>query len=204
MYQFLYFSVYIRLLMETSQFLMMSSLYQIYSWSFLNYRYSISFALSVIWILFILFLIVVSFIQWRRFFNGYDKNKHYYFKEFLSSIKERPWARIYTTWMMVRRLLLVSLLIFGSSLQSIILVSMMILIQLIYLIIVLILRPFDDFINNLITILNEIYYLVLICMLVYFNNPDRWTDTIATIYMYLIMSNSAIIILILVGNFNIS
>ena len=199
-YQLFALSIYIRLWMETNQFLMMSSLYQIYSWSFINYRHFISFALSLFWIVFVIFLIIVSMIQWRRLMNGYSENKHHYFKEFLSSIKDKPWTRIYTSWMMTRRLLLVSLLILGSSLKSIYIVSTMTVLQIIYLTIVLILRPFKEFKNNLINSLNEVYYLVLILMLVYFNIPERWTDTIATIYMYLVMSNSATIILILTGN----
>ena len=125
----------------------------------------------------------------------------YYLKEFLSALKNRPWARIYSSWAMIRRLLLVSVLVLGRALNIIYLVSSMIVIQIVYLWIITVLRPFQEFKNNLIAIINEVYYFVLIILLIHFNSSEKWNDVAATAYMYLIMSNSLTIILILAGKF---
>ena len=203
LYQLFVFSIFIRLFMETSQFMMISSIYQIYSWNLSDFKHLLSFVLSIIWVIIIITIITLSFWNWRKRMESYDENNHYYLKEFLSSIKDHPWARIYSTLLMTRRLLLVSLLILGNSLLSIYLVSTMIWIQVVYLSLMLILRPFKEFKDNLIIVLNDVYYLVLISILAYFNDPERWNDTIATMYMYLIMSNSSLIIFILTGKSNI-
>ena len=203
LYQLFVFSIFIRLFMETSQFMMISSIYQIYSWNLSDFKHLLSFVLSIIWVIIITMIIILSFWNWRKRMERYDENNHYYLKEFLSSIKDHPWARIYSTLLMTRRLLLVYLLILGNGLLSIYLVSAMIWIQVVYLSLMLILRPFKEFKDNLIIVLNDVYYLVLISILAYFNDPERWNDTIATMYMYLIMSNSSLIIFILTGKSNI-
>ena len=53
--------------------------------------------------------------------------------------------------------------------------------------------------NNIIEIANEWYYLVLVSLLSYFNSPDRWSEIIESVYLYIIIANSLTIISVIIS-----
>ena len=70
----------------------------------------------------------------------------------------------------------------------------------IYLIIIGVKRPFKKVTDNIIEIMNEVFFLVLLSLLVFFNLEDRWNSTAKNIYLNIIISNSCVILLLMLGN----
>jgi len=55
-------------------------------------------------------------------------------------------------------------------------------------------------IDNLIDIMNEIYFLVLLILLVVYLQKDQWDSTAKYLYLYIIISNSCVILVLMLGN----
>ena len=200
LYQLFFISIYIRLIMETSQFIVICAVNDIYSSQTSDFKLLFSFITSIFFLLLALFLILVGFIEWWRFKNGFDDNHHIYFKEYFNGIRNNSVVRIYTALVLTRRLLIVTFLITWSSLSSIYLMQIVAIIQFIYLLGIIVLRPFQEIRNNWIEIVNEVYFFVMVIYISNYSTSDRWTDTAVDIFLYLILTNSLIIIVILLSN----
>ena len=100
---------------------------------------------------------------------------------------------------LIRRTLLIVWLLAMKDFDPVVLSSGMLFIQVIYYVHILIARPFDRKENNLVEIVNETIYLVMITIIVAFDKSSEWSDTIKTVYGGIIMGNSAIITVIMIG-----
>lgn len=67
--------------------------------------------------------------------------------------------------------------------------------------IIIFLRPFKLAKDNLLEIVNEVFFSSMIFMLCIYNDRSKWSNTSETAYLMLIMSNSGIIMLILFMSF---
>ena len=70
-------------------------------------------------------------------------------------------------------------------------------IQMAYFILIIVIRPFEEKTNNIVEIVNELMFTVMISMLVYYNKPSRWNSKIKEVFVLMIMSNSASVTFIL-------
>ncbi len=77
----------------------------------------------------------------------------------------------------------------------------MALILVIYLIPLLCLRPFEEEKNNVVEILNEVVFSVLLGILFYANTGQAWTKLFSSLYTWIMTGNSVILVLILTGNY---
>ena len=125
------------------------------------------------------------------------------FKEFFSDLKDKSWPRLYLTIMMSRRAIFAILLIMGKDLCSICLVIPLILIQALYLTHLIIIRPFKEIGDNLLEIINELFYSLLITLLVHFNSVSRWTKSVESLYLFLIIANSFWSVLLIISKISI-
>ena len=117
-------------------------------------------------------------------------------RQCFSDTKDSCLPRSMTILFFVRRLLLcvvVTLLRFlGFKTKLIIFVS----IQACYTLTVAAIRPFEKAKNLLLELLNEAFYVVLICMLFRFNTESDWTDSITQTYIWIMISNNIIFVII--------
>ena len=198
-YQFFVFSIYVRILIEVNMFVVLTSASEIKEWKITTTSNIISLIIAIIWYLFCVFFIVLSFLFWMKHKNKEINDEYMAFKEFINGIKNKSATKIYSTIFLLRRTLFVSLLIFGNSLSNILLIILMIVFQIAYLVAIIITRPFNETKNNIIEIANEWYYLVLVSLLSYFNSPDRWSEIIESVYLYIIIANSLTIISVIIS-----
>ena len=112
-------------------------------------------------------------------------------------LKESKSARIYTAIMLMRRNSLVLFLIFGQSFSAVFRLMILLKIQMIYMPIIIALKPFKKAADNIIDIVNEIFFLVLLSTLVFYNKKDHWDDSIKQVYLNIIMFNSLIILILI-------
>ena len=70
----------------------------------------------------------------------------------------------------------------------------------VYLPIIIALRPFKKVTDNLIEIMNEVFFMVLLSLLVFLNKSDEWDSATKNVYLNIIISNSCVILLLMLGN----
>ena len=177
-YQLLTFSIYIRLLWEANQFILLSSLSEIKSWKGSSTKNIVSLWIAFICIFSCIGLIVLAFVNWIQKRNIETTESYSPFKEFFSGLKDKSFPRLYLTILLLRRLIFVVLLVIGSSIDSLGLIIPMIWLQIGYLCSMVFVRPYKSTKNNLLEIVNEVYYFILITILSHFNSTSRWIQTV--------------------------
>ena len=118
-FQFFVFSIYVRIFIEVSMFVVLTSTSEIKEWKTTTTSNIISLIIAIIWILFCIAFIFLSFLFWMKYKNKEINDEYMPLKEFFNGIKNRSNARIYSTIFLFRRTLYVSFLIFGNSLSNI-------------------------------------------------------------------------------------
>ena len=200
-YQLFTFTIYLRFILEANQFMMLSSFSEIKSWSTSDDSKIISlwiaFILSFLWI----GLVVLTFLYWIKNRNLENTNRFMSFKAFFSGLKDESRPRLYSTVLLARRAFLVIFLVMGSSLNSILIIAPMIVIQFTYLSLFVVVRPYKATKDNILEITNELFYFVLIALLSHFNSESKWTNIIESWYLFLIIGNSLVVISIMISMF---
>lgn len=156
---------------------------------------SIAIALLSLCLVFCIFAVVNLFKGAKQ-----DATEHHKLGEFSSGLKASKLARFYTILLLARRILFVVLLIVFNELDKMVLISIMAFIQAIYFSSIVFIRPFEDKQNNVIEILNEFVFSVLLGMLFHLNTEEAWTGFYSKLYVWIMMGNSVILVLILTGN----
>ena len=199
---FFTFALYIRLILEAYQYILLSSVYEIYTFDISSTSKIVSFGIAcsfalfcVLCFLFVLFMTLCIPIKhlnikskWAKFsvFNG-----------FYSGIKDKKFQRLYTPLLLLRRIVFISWLIIFRSFTNTFIVLGLFIVQLSYMVSLFSLRPYKGVKDNLIEWINEIFYAVLLCNLFYFNSTARWSDLVTKIYVWIMMANNIVLILII-------
>ena len=155
-YQLFAFTIYLRLILEASQFLMLSWFEELKSWNVSNASRIISLWIAMFATLIWISLIILSFLNWYKNKNIESTNHYMPFKELFGGIKDQSKPRLYSTVLLSRRTFLVILLVMGSSITSIGIIIPMIIVQFLYLVLMVIVRPYKAIKDNLLEITNEV------------------------------------------------
>ena len=198
LFQMMIFSYFIRNILEASQFILISSIYEISKGNTTNFYRSISFVFSILAI--VLYAIVIIILQCLTF-SSYKliKGKHNMLEEFFRGLKVDRKHKFYSTIHFLRRALFVFLLITWASVHSKVLIAILSFVQSAYVIYLNWVRPYVEVKWNLIEILNEIYFGVLLAALFILNTESDWTSLISSIYMWTLVSNTLMVFIIAIG-----
>ena len=194
---FMTFGFYIRLAMEMYQFLMISSINEISHFNSKEDKRIVSFVIAILVLIFWIFLIGV--IVWHVFFQKEVENTRNKFEQIFEGIKNQKKYKIYVIIQFIRRLVFVVLLITVIPESLYWRISLLLCFQLIYLLVLVLLRPFIQIIVNLIEIISEINLFILLVPLLYYNSQEKWTDTLSIIYMWMIFFNFLTSFTIIIG-----
>ena len=197
LYRIFTFSYYIRFLLEMNQYMLISSIYEIYSFDTSKGLKiaSLVFAM-VVWVLWMLILIVSLYLSLSPY--TVIENAHNKLGEWFTGLKMDKKYKIHSSMIIIRRTVFVLLLIVWSAVASRVLIGVLTLIQVLYLVYICILRPFKEVRGNLIEILNEVYFLSLLSCLIYFNTESYWSSNVTSIYMWVLASNSMTVFIIII------
>ena len=192
------FNYYIRTILETSQFLLVSSIYEVYKF---NTSHSLRIISLFSAILIISMLISVIAIQWGLAISSYRviESKHNKFGEFFEGIKMRKKFKLYSPILLIRKTIYILLLLTLIAASSRFLIAILSFIQIMYFVYIWMLRPFEEIKCNIIEIINELFFLVLLSSLIYLNTENKWSSTFILIYIWIIAFNSIIIFLIVLS-----
>ena len=147
-----------------------------------------------------MYAIVIIILQYLTF-SSYKliEGKHNMLEEFFRGLKENRKHKFYSTMQFLRRALFVILLTTWASVHSKVLIAILLSIQTAYVIYLSWVRPYVEIKGNIIEILNEIYFGVLLAFLLLLNTESDWTSLKTSIYMWALVSNTLVVFLIFIG-----
>ena len=120
-------------------------------------------------------------------------------KSFFRGIQQNKRHKFYVTLLLLRRFIFVILLITWLFMSSRALIIVLSLIQVVYILTLSYLRPNEENKGNLIEILNENYFWFLLIFLTIVNTEDEWNSIKTKIYMWVLVSNSFVVLVIVLG-----
>ena len=198
LYRMMVLGYYIRIGLQMSQFILISSVYEIYLWDtsdvyrLLSFLFSIS--MILIFVLVVLFVLYLTFSTYRL-----NEREHNLLEEFFRGIQQNKRHKFYVTLLLLRRFWFIILLITWLFISSRDLTIVLSLIQVVYILNLSYLRPYWETKGNLIEILNEIYFGFLVLFLTIVNTEDEWNSIKTKIYMWVLVSNSFVVLVIVLG-----
>ena len=193
------FTIYVRVFLEAFQILLITSLSEVLQFNFSELIPIISFCSSLGIIILCSSLCFTSFYMFFSTRKFYDEDKYYKLGEFFAGIKNDKYCRLYSFNALVRRTLMISWLIIFSYYEPYILSYGLLGIQIVYLCVIVFLHPFERIENNLIEIINEFIFLIMISFLIIFNTKNEWTSFSKNAFTYIILSNSIIVTIVMLG-----
>ena len=194
------FGYYIRYVLQMNQYLLITSVYEIYNCNISQPIKIISFITACAILILLLALVVLSLSLALSSYKTYE-SEHNKIGEFFRGVKMQKKDKFYASLIIIRRSIFVLILIIFMETSSKTLIILLSFIQMLYVGYVSIIRPYILAKNNVIEIINEIYFLFLLSMLIYLNAQDKWNSTTTSIYTWLISSNSMAIMLIVLSKF---
>ena len=197
-FSILTFGYYIRFLFEINQFVLISSIHEIYRYDSSQSLQVISLSFAIFMLFWcILFIIFVSYLS----LSSYEvvEDNHNKLEEIFSGIKMQKKHKLYVVALLIRRALFVLLLVVLTSVSSQVLIGVLVFIQVIYTVLISYIRPFSEAKGNIIEITNEIYFLVLLSGLLYLNSENDWSSSKTSAYAWVLTSNSIVIFFIIFG-----
>ena len=199
-YIILTFGWYIRTILEMNQFVLISVINEISIFNTSSSTRIISFVIAILiliwWIIFIIITLCLAL-------SSYIVNEEIHNKigEFFTGLKMLKKAKIYLPILLLRRAFFVAMLIIFVSPPSWVIISILWLLQLLYLFYLITQRPFKEAKDNIIEIINEIFFLILLSSLIYLNWEENWNDIKTTAYIWIITSNNIIVFSIVISKF---
>ena len=198
LYRMMVLGYFIRNWLEMIQFILISSVNEIYQWDTMNSKRLISFIFSISMILiFVLVVILVLYLTFSTY--RLNEKEHNLLEEFFRGIQQNKRHKFYVTILLLRRFLFVILLITWLFMSSRVLTIVLSLIQFFYILSLLYLRPYEETKGNLIEILNEIYFGFFVLFLGIVNTEDKWNSIKTNAYMWVLVSNTFVVLIIVSG-----
>jgi hypothetical protein len=130
--------------------------------------------------------------------NVYDHSK---LDEFSSGLKRKRSARFYSTFLLLRRTIFVIWLLFGNRFDPFIIVSVMLIFQILYVVALFLIRPFEQMQNNIVECLNEVFFTSMVVILVHVNTENKWAGLWTKIYVWIMMFNNLALVGVLTCKF---
>ena len=183
LFTILTFGYYIRTVIESYQFLLIWSVSEINSFNVKSSSHIsslvVAFLFLIVWLVFAVIAFVLSSAPSPK-----SNNEHNKLSELYAGLKITVWTRFYLELQLLRRIIFVSLLITLAPISSIAIAWAISCLQIVYLIVLIILRPFEELKDNLIEIINEVFFSYFSCWLIHFNSESVWSSTTTDIYIF--------------------
>ena len=197
--------LYLRLLIEAYQFILICSTNEIYKFRYDSGGKIASLIIAfIVFILSIIFLIMVLIVTVMEVRGNSDKTKTL-FSEFFNGTKDTKLSKFFTFMFIVRKAIIIIFMCFLTDLHILIKVAFFVLIQAIYLGYIVFIRPIEKAKDNIILALNETLMLLLSSMLFKYNTEPDWTSASQRVFFFSISCVGMIVALICVGrSFSIS
>ena len=198
LYRMMVLGYFIRNWLEMSQFILISSVNEIYQWNTTDFYRLLSLLLSIsIILIFLQVFILILYLTFSKY--KLNEKEHNLLEEFFRGIQQNKRHKFYVTLLLLRRFWFVILLITWLFMSSRAITIVLSLIQFVYILNLSYLRPYEETKGNIIEILNEIYFAFLFLFLSIVNTEDEWNSIKTNIYMWVLSSNTFVVLVIVSG-----
>jgi cysteine-rich repeat protein len=181
------FAIYIRLLMQYSQFMLISSLSEIYAFNIESTPHLVSLCLACLVLLLLATFFLISARFWYERVTQLNYESDTWFRELFSGLKKTKFGTSYNLLILLRRTYLISWIIWCRSMPLILYLIGATLLQLMHACLIAIIRPFEKVKDNIVEIVNEFLFTVLMGGIVYFHKKSIWSKSSISAYLYLMM-----------------
>ena len=123
--------------------------------------------------------------------------RHRCLSEFVSGLRDTNKCKVFTIMFLTRKIILVVWVVVSQGLHPILIASVASLFQILYTIWLIVMRPFKEVSNNLVEIINEIIFAVVLGWLIIFSTESMWSGGLTSIYMYILVANNLVIVAVL-------
>ena len=179
------FALYIRTILETNQFILVSWVSEIYHFNYDGTKRIVSLAFAhLVLIAWIALIVITIFMALSKVAPKSSESKETRSKlsQLFDGVSPDKKSRLFISFLLMRRAAFVILLITVEPQSSIVVISILVGLQLIYLGILGFIRPFEMVKCNIIEIVNEMYLLVMFASLLKYNTIANWEGTPTTVY----------------------
>ena len=196
------FALYIRTILETNQFILVSWVSEIYHFNYDGTKRIVSLAFAhLVLIAWIALIVITIFMALSKVAPKSSESKETRSKlsQLFDGVSPDKKSRLFISFLLMRRAAFVILLITVEPQSSIVVISILMGLQLIYLGILGFIRPFEMVKCNIIEIVNEMYLLVMFASLLKYNTIANWEGTPTTVYTWFMSSNYYVSFFIIFG-----
>ena len=202
LYRTMTFGWYIKFILEIYVFLLLASISEVYMFSNSNDARRVSLSIACLIITFCAGFVCLAVWQYFKSLKDVDLESMIYFTEFFSGIKATGKARVFSMFFLLRRIVFCWIVLLLHHTMSLTLLnSTFVLVQLCYLSFCVIVRPFSEVKDNILEIINEVFYLMLWSSLIYYRSVEQWSLTFEYIFILFIALSNMIFASISFGNF---
>ena len=160
-----------RLFIESHEAMLLSATSEVYAMDIDSVASGVSFVTALLVLCASIILPLLAFKVFWRYRNSFNPDKKFMLMEFIADLRNAKAARAYMTVLLIRRIVFVILVIFliesprefiyiviiGNLYQFNLLVS-----QLAYILTLIFIRPFENIVNNIIEMVNELFLCVIL------------------------------------------
>ena len=196
LYNILTFAFFIRNFIEISLFVIISAMNEIYNFIADDFFHVFSFLYALFILIF--YLLMIGFVFYL-IYSSYTlaEDQHNKLEEFFVNHDQLKWSRAHTAVFLIRRIVYTAIVIFMVSVPAKAVVWVLAVIQFGYVIYIALLRPNWEIKANVIEILNELNFFVLVFLLIFLSKENDWNSASTAAYMWIITSNILLIFLII-------
>ena len=195
------YATYVRLALEAHESLIISSSSEIYNKNNDAAGKYFSLVMAILILVGTLVLLALTVISYIRDSKREDPEEKFIFMEFYSEVKPKRISKLYTINLLIRRTLFVFISIFLNDVNKNVAFSLLLLLQLIYLIQFAVIRPYIDKVPNLVELINECFFFIFICLFFGLNDNESWSEAAETSAIVLLSLNNMVIVLIIICKF---
>ena len=198
LYRMLTFGFYIRNLLQMALYIMLSTIYEISIFNTEDVYFITSLLFAIFIVLFYLVFIVITL--WI-ICSSYkiDEDNHNKLGELFVGLKPYKKSRFHIAAIMIRRWIYAVILLTLVSTLGNKAIYTLTSIQFCFAIYTAFLRPNKKMKANIIETLNEVYFFVCLLWLVFLNKKEDWSSFKISLYVWMIVSNSIIVLLIIMS-----
>ena len=179
------FALYIRVILEINQYILVAWVSEIYHLNYIGAKRIISISIAFLtFIAWVTLIFITTFLALSKDANKYPESqvKRSKFAHLFNGMSMNKKSRLFSSLLQIRRAVFVILLITVEPKSSIIVISILVGLQLIYIWLLIAVRPFELIKCNIIEIVNEVYFLIMNSFLLKYNTVADWEETPTTVY----------------------
>ena len=190
------FGWYIRYIFETNQYILISCINEIYNINISEPKNIISLVFAILTICACFGMIVWVFVLSLSSYEV-SKETHSNLEEIYNGVDTKKKSKLYVSILLIRRAVFIALLITLASIHSWLMISILSVIQFWYLTYIVLIRPFESKKDNMIEIINETFFQILLGSLIFLNSKENWNSQLTNIYIWIMTSNSFAVFIII-------